>query len=472
MPSAPEGAMRIPIHSEHSDASSSKKHTARPQYRYAIRATAIIVAIIGDIILIGAAALIAAYIRFESISETTPYNYLLVIIPTYLFAALALGCYELNTLRQSMRSIGRTLLALTISAGFAIMTAFALQVGAFYSRIATGLMLVLAAAFLTCGRLVYKVILEHLPSAIDPHVLILGPGSGAMNTSANVESRIPSERPSLADPDSLERIYAQVKHADRIILAFDDVDDQVAWVQFVRLIGVDVELIKPELQDIAVLGLNHWEGTPTLVVARGALTFGKRALKRVFDLTISVPLLVLVGPCLLLLMAVIKLGSPGPAIFAQPRIGRNNCRYQCYKLRTMHEGMSDPSGNRSTARDDNRITSIGKFLRRTSIDELPQLWNVIRGDMSLVGPRPHPLGTLAEGQLLWDAVPEYWTRHAMRPGITGLAQVRGLRGATERRSDIENRVEADLEYINNWSIWLDLKILLQTIRVVIHPNAF
>ena len=138
----------------------------------------------------------------------------------------------------------------------------------------------------------------------------------------------------------------------------------------------------------------------------------------------------------------------------------------------MREDMSDPSGTRSTARDDNRITSIGKFLRRTSIDELPQLWNVIRGDMSLVGPRPHPLGTLAEGQLLWDAVPEYWARHAMRPGITGLAQVRGLRGATDRRSAIEKRVEADLEYINSWSIWLDLKILLQTIRVVMHPNAF
>ena len=92
--------------------------------------------------------------------------------------------------------------------------------------------------------------------------------------------------------------------------------------------------------------------------------------------------------------------------------------------------------------------------------------------MSLVGPRPHPLGTLAEGRLLWDAVPDYWTRHAMRPGITGLAQVRGLRGATDTRSSIEKRVEADLEYINNWSIWLDMKILLRTIRVVIHENAY
>ena len=94
------------------------------------------------------------------------------------------------------------------------------------------------------------------------------------------------------------------------------------------------------------------------------------------------------------------------------------------------------------------------------------------GDMSLVGPRPHTLGSTAEGALFWEAVPDYWTRHAMRPGITGLAQVRGLRGATITRSDIEKRVAADLEYINGWSIWFDLKILLQTIRVVLHRNAF
>jgi lipopolysaccharide/colanic/teichoic acid biosynthesis glycosyltransferase len=141
-------------------------------------------------------------------------------------------------------------------------------------------------------------------------------------------------------------------------------------------------------------------------------------------------------------------------------------------LRTMYNDTGDLHRNRSTARDDDRVTRIGKFLRRTSLDEFPQLWNVIRGDMSLVGPRPHALGSTAEGALFWEAVPDCWTRHAMRPGVTGLAQVRGLRGATITRNDIEKCVEADLEYINSWSIWLDLKILLQTIRVVLHRNAF
>jgi lipopolysaccharide/colanic/teichoic acid biosynthesis glycosyltransferase len=138
----------------------------------------------------------------------------------------------------------------------------------------------------------------------------------------------------------------------------------------------------------------------------------------------------------------------------------------------MYDDMRDPHANRLAARDDERVTRIGKFLRRTSLDELPQLWNVIRGDMSLVGPRPHALGASAEGELYWEAVPDYWTRHAMRPGITGLAQVRGLRGTTNTRSDIEKRVAADLEYINSWSMWQDLVILLQTIRVVFHNKAY
>src|SRR5262249_15209127 len=179
-----------------------------------------------------------------------------------------------------------------------------------------------------------------------------------------------------------------------------------------------------------------------------------------------------IGPFLLLLMVAIRLDSPGPAIFAQPRVGRNNRRYKCYKLRTMCCDMGDLHGSRSTARDDDRLTGIGKILRRTSLDEFPQLWNVIRGDMSLVGPGPHALGSTAEGALFWEVVPDYWTRHAMRPGMTGLAQVRGLRGPTTSRSDIEKRVAADLEYINSWSIWYDLKILLQTIGVVFHSNAF
>jgi len=464
---------RIPFSSNDSVAlSSQKRRTALPQYRYAIRTAVVVTAIVSDILVIGAAALTAALVRFHSIWEAPTNDLLLFLLPAYFLAAVALHCYRLGTMRHSLRSVGRAIIALAIAAGLTFTAAFALQVGAIYSRLGTGILLMTAAAYLAVGRVFYKLLLDRLSNLIDPRVLILGPDVDRAGIADDIDHIIPSERPNPADPGSLERTYAVVQHADRIILAFDDATDRTEWAHFVRLIGIDAELIDPDLQDITVLGMHHWKGMPTLVVARGALDFGERAIKRAFDLAISVPLLALIGPWLLLLMLLIKMNSPGPAIFAQPRVGRNNCRYQCYKLRTMYADLGDKHGSRSTTRDDDRITKIGRFMRRASLDELPQLWNVIIGDMSLVGPRPHALGSVAEGALFWEAVPDYWTRHAMRPGITGLAQVRGLRGATHTRSDIEKRVGADLEYINNWSIWLDLKILLQTIRVVWHRNAF
>jgi lipopolysaccharide/colanic/teichoic acid biosynthesis glycosyltransferase len=138
----------------------------------------------------------------------------------------------------------------------------------------------------------------------------------------------------------------------------------------------------------------------------------------------------------------------------------------------MRVEASDGRGAASTLRDDQRITAVGRFIRKTSIDELPQLINVLIGDMSVVGPRPHAVGSRAENLLFWEIDHRYWHRHAAKPGLTGLAQVRGFRGATERRGDLTNRLQADLEYLNYWSIWRDLKIILRTFAVLVHRNAY
>ncbi len=138
----------------------------------------------------------------------------------------------------------------------------------------------------------------------------------------------------------------------------------------------------------------------------------------------------------------------------------------------MRTDASDSDGTQSAQRTDLRVTRVGKFIRRTSIDELPQLLNVLVGNMSIVGPRPHALGSLAGDTLFWDASTHYWVRHALKPGITGLAQVRGHRGATETIDDLDKRVRADLEYVENWSLANDLLIILRTFRVMIHKNAF
>jgi len=135
------------------------------------------------------------------------------------------------------------------------------------------------------------------------------------------------------------------------------------------------------------------------------------------------------------------------------------------------EGL-DTNGDRSTARDDDRITRIGAFIRRTSINELPQLINVLKGEVSVVGPRPHALGSRANNKLFWDIDANYWQRHCLKPGLTGLAQVRDYRGATEEEKDLTNRLQADLECISGWSLMRDMEILLKTVLVLRHANAY
>jgi lipopolysaccharide/colanic/teichoic acid biosynthesis glycosyltransferase len=143
-----------------------------------------------------------------------------------------------------------------------------------------------------------------------------------------------------------------------------------------------------------------------------------------------------------------------------------------YKFRSMRHDLADRAGNRSASRDDDRITKIGRLIRATSIDELPQLFNVLRGEMSLVGPRPHALGSLAGDALFWEVDDRYWHRHALKPGLTGLAQIRGYRGATPAAKDLTDRLAADLEYLAGWTIWRDISILAGTLRVLVHKNAY
>ena len=156
----------------------------------------------------------------------------------------------------------------------------------------------------------------------------------------------------------------------------------------------------------------------------------------------------------------------------QRRLGRGNRFFWIYKLRTMRVESSDADGNRSAGRTDDRVTRVGHFLRRTSIDELPQLLNVVKGEMSIVGPRPHALGSQAGDKLFWEVDTRYWQRHCLRPGITGLAQVRGFRGATDTEGDLSSRLQADLEYLAGWTIWRDIRISFATLRVMVHDRAY
>jgi Undecaprenyl-phosphate glucose phosphotransferase len=205
---------------------------------------------------------------------------------------------------------------------------------------------------------------------------------------------------------------------------------------------------------------------PPLVSARPIA--GLSALvKTVSDYALaSLALLVAAVPMALVALAV-KLDSPGPVLFRQTRTGFNDRSFGCFKFRTMYAHATDHEAAQQVRPGDPRVTRIGAILRRTSLDELPQLFNVLRGEMSFVGPRPHAPGTRAGNRRFDEVVANYAARHRVKPGLTGLAQVRGFRGATPTEEEILKRVESDLEYIAHWSLWLDFTIVLRTLLVVV-----
>ncbi len=173
--------------------------------------------------------------------------------------------------------------------------------------------------------------------------------------------------------------------------------------------------------------------------------------------------MIALSPLLALTALAIKLDSPGPVLFKQKRYGFNNELVEVYKFRSMYVDKLDPTASRLVTRDDPRVTRVGRFIRKTSIDELPQLINVVfKGDLSLVGPRPHAIHAKAANRQYDEVVDGYFARHRVKPGITGWAQVNGWRGETDTQEKIQQRVEHDLYYIENWSILLDLYILAIT----------
>jgi Undecaprenyl-phosphate glucose phosphotransferase len=209
--------------------------------------------------------------------------------------------------------------------------------------------------------------------------------------------------------------------------------------------------------------------TPTIELQRAPLSEAQRFLKRIIDVAAASLVLMFFLPIMALAAIAIKLDNPGPVIFRQVRKGFSGKHFVILKFRTMTAQENGPNVVQA-ARDDSRVTAIGRLLRSTSIDELPQLWNVLRGDMSLIGPRPH---ALAHDSYFETLLSNYAFRHHVKPGITGWAQCNGARGGTPTIEHIAERVRLDLWYINNWSLWLDLLILIKTVFEVLRKrNAY
>ncbi len=227
----------------------------------------------------------------------------------------------------------------------------------------------------------------------------------------------------------------------------------------------------PDVFGISIIQgrLHDMNGVPVVGLCETPFTGINQMVKRCCDVLLSSAILVLISPLMLAIAVGVKLGSPGPAIFRQRRNGLDGEEIVVYKFRSMRT-LDDGATVRQATRGDARITPFGALLRRTSLDELPQFFNVLQGRMSIVGPRPH---AVAHNDQYRDLIRAYMVRHKVKPGITGWAQVNGCRGETETVDKMRSRVEYDLEYLRNWSMGLDLKIIARTVKLVfLDRNAY
>jgi Undecaprenyl-phosphate glucose phosphotransferase len=242
-------------------------------------------------------------------------------------------------------------------------------------------------------------------------------------------------------------------------------------VRALRTLAIDVKA--PTIgfdQPVSQTNVSLRLGMPLQAIVKRPLSCRAWLVKRTIDIVVSGILLLLLLPVLSLIALLIKLDSPGPVLFRQDRHGFNNDLIRIYKLRSMRCQPATEAIVVQARRNDPRVTRVGRFLRRTSLDELPQLYNVLKGDMSLVGPRPHPV---ALNEQFADLIEGYLARHRVKPGITGWAQVHGLRGETDTLEKMRRRIEHDLFYIENWSLLLDLRILCVTMFVgFANKNAY
>lgn len=417
--------------------------------------------------------LFAAVLRHSIFMDTGWLVFALVLLPLYALIASNLDAYDAENMQDPFRAIRRGIQALAIAIGCVTLAAFYLKSSTSFPRLTIGLGSGLAIAFLGTARYTF---VRHLTWIVggNPFSSILLCDRGAPMPPGDFSMVMAAESffdPEEHDPHMYDRLATLIASADRVVVTCAP-EHRTAWAKALRGANVQSEIIVPELAALGPLGLGPNRDVPSIVVAAGPLDLTDRILKRLFDIAVAATALFCLLPLLILTAIAVRVNSAGPVLFKQVRIGRGNQMFRMFKFRSMYVQQLDGAGHRSASRDDDRITKVGRIIRKTSLDELPQLINVLKGDMSIVGPRPHALGSRAADKLFWEVDQRYWDRHATKPGLTGLAQVRGFRGATLVEDDLKNRLQADLEYLENWSIWRDLKIIFLTVRVILHRNAF
>ncbi|MDA0999460.1 MAG: undecaprenyl-phosphate glucose phosphotransferase [bacterium] len=457
----------------------------------------VIVLFAGDALALSAAWFLAYLIRFHvgiiplrrGFVPASEYMVLLPVVwAAWLLSARITHLYLHRTGLKSTEEIGR----LTHTMAWAVMMLIALTFffrEQSYSRVMAVYFMVLGPFFLfLVRRLAWSLIRKLRRRGVDMRrILIVGTGGAARKMAELLRAHrylgfelagclaekegggagqlsLPvlgalGDAPQVVERENIAEVYVALPASERASL--DGLLDSLADS------SVDLRLV-PDVVDFMRLnaGIEDFSGIPIIVLSQSPLLGWNRLVKRLMDVVMGTLALALLSPVILIVAALVKLTSPGPLFYVQERMGLDGVSFQMYKFRSMKVDAEKETGAVWARPDDDRRTPVGAFLRRTSLDELPQLLNVIRGDMSLVGPRPERQVFV---QNFRKSVPGYMLRHKMKSGITGWAQVNGWRGDTS----IEKRIEFDLFYIENWSLGFDLKIMWMTLwKGFVNENAY
>ena len=441
--------------------------------RRRLRAQLRLVGVCSDLLAIAVGFILANILRFDDAFHAQGMNMLILIVPIYFSIVFNRRAYSVKALTNSNYGSANAVFSFGVALAAIGLVVFFLKVSTDFSRVVFGVGAVSTATMLPVFRFLIAVFIERKFADRISCDVVIEDGVAAPTTAGAVFIDANREylQPKLDDPEMLDRLGRYLMNSERVIVACAS-ERRAAWASALNGASVQAEIFATDLEELGAIGLSRFRDHSTVVVATGPLRLSDRILKRALDLMAVLLSLPVTLPLFGLIALLVKFDSPGPVLFRQTRIGLGNRHFTMYKFRSMKIEHSDSHGSTSTGREDERITRIGRFIRSSSLDELPQLINVLQGAMSIVGPRPHALASRAEDLLFWDIDLTYWHRHAAKPGLTGLAQVRGLRGTTEKTEDLRKRLESDLEYLSGWTIWRDIGIILATVRVVIHRNAF
>jgi len=433
--------------------------------------------------------------------EYLPWQYPLAIATASLLTVVLLDvadCYQIAALMRPFDQVGRILTAWSATFALMAVAAFFMKMSQSYSRVLFAIWFVAGPVLLLLFRLILARLIRRWArdGRMERRAVIVGGGKAAETLIRSVEKQpyndiricgifddrddrrsppIVAGYPKLGTISELIK-FARIARIDMLIVSLP-ITAETRVLQLLKklwVLPVDIRLsAHSNALQFRPRSYSYIGAVPMLDIFDKPINDWDSVAKRTFDIVLSIVGIVLFSPVMLATAIAIKLDSKGPVLFKQKRHGFNNEVIEVYKFRSMYADQSDPTAKRTVTKNDPRVTRVGRFIRKTSIDELPQFFNALFGTLSLVGPRPHAVAAQSHNLLYNEVVDGYFARHKVKPGVTGWAQINGWRGEMDTNEKIRKRTEYDLYYIENWSLLFDLKILLLTpIRLLNTENAY